>query len=363
MPGLGETVAALTRLSKTAKRPSGARPSGVMTETAAFGPNPGELRMLSYLPTDLAPGAPLVVLLHGCTQSAEGYARGAGWLTLADRYGFAVLAPEQRQANNPNLCFNWFEPGDTARGQGEAASIRQMIAHITDQHGLDADRVFVTGLSAGGAMTSVMLAAYPEVFSAGAVIAGLPFGAAGSMQDAFKAMFQPAAKTDAAWGDTVRAASPHKGPWPRVSVWHGGADATVKPSNADAVAVQWANVHGAAGPKVDSVHGHKRLSWTAADGTVVVEQYAIEGMAHGTPLAVGGQDGSGAVGPYLIEVGISSSLEIARFWKIAGKRRPARALSEPSELNQRPEPLAEREPAFDVQGVINRALTSAGLMR
>jgi len=130
MARLGETIAAITRLSKATKRTSVHHPAGRLTEKLGFGPNPGDLRMLYHAPTGLEPGAPLVVVLHGCTQTAEGYADGAGWLTLADRYGFAVLAPEQQAANNPNLCFNWFEPGDTRRGAGEAASIRQMVAAL-----------------------------------------------------------------------------------------------------------------------------------------------------------------------------------------------------------------------------------------
>lgn len=357
MARLGETITAINRLSKTKKRTTVLRGPGRMTETASFGPNPGDLRMLHYQPDGLRDDAPLVVVLHGCTQTAEAYADGAGWLGLADHYGFVVLAPEQRQANNANLCFNWFEPGDTARGQGEAASIRQMIATLTDKCGLDPDKVFVTGLSAGGAMTSVMLASYPEVFSGGAVVAGLPFGAASNVQEAFRAMFQPVAEPDAAWGDLVRQASPHKGPWPRVSVWHGGADATVRSANGDAVARQWANVHGASSPNADVIAGHPRLSWTNAEGDLVVEQIMIENLAHGTPLAVGGEEGYGAAGPFLIEAGISSSLEIARFWGIAGERR----------VTDKHAPKAQDEPQaadnFDVQGVIHRALTAAGLMR
>ncbi|MBV1799135.1 PHB depolymerase family esterase [Siccirubricoccus sp. G192] len=121
-----------------------------LTEVQDFGPNPGALRMLSFVPEGLPEGAPLVVALHGCTQNAAGYDRGCGWSDLARQLGFALLLPEQRQANNPNRCFNWFEPGDTARDAGEAASIRQMVAHMLAAHRLDPRRVFVTGLSAGG---------------------------------------------------------------------------------------------------------------------------------------------------------------------------------------------------------------------
>ncbi|TIL83807.1 MAG: PHB depolymerase family esterase, partial [Mesorhizobium sp.] len=117
---------------------------------------------------DLPEAAPLVVVLHGCTQTAAGYDDGSGWSQLADQEGFTLLFPEQQRANNPNLCFNWFVPGDTKRNGGEALSIRQMIGAVVVEYGLDRKRIFITGLSAGGAMTSVMLACYPEVFAGGA---------------------------------------------------------------------------------------------------------------------------------------------------------------------------------------------------
>jgi len=207
-------------------------------------------------------------------------------------------------------------------------------------------------------MTSVMLATYPEVFAAGAIVAGLPYGAAGNVQEAFKAMFQPAPRTDAAWADEVRAASPHTGPWPRVSIWHGTADATVKPANADAIARQWAALHGAGAPTADHIAGHDRLTWTSPQGEPVVEQILLEGLPHGTPLAVGGEDGCGTAGAFLIEAGVSSSLEIARFWGIVGERRAV------NEAAPRP-PRQPSEPVLgvDIQGVIHRALAAAGLVR
>src|SRR5688500_5048007 len=125
-------------------------PPGRLREVPDFGSNPGKLRMLTYVPPGLAPASPLVVVLHGCTQTAACYDHGAGWSTLADRYGFALVFPEQQQANNPRLCFNWFQPGDIARERGEASSIRQMVEHMTREHDSDRQRVFVNGLSAGG---------------------------------------------------------------------------------------------------------------------------------------------------------------------------------------------------------------------
>ncbi len=161
-----------------------------LVEVRDFGSNPGQLRMLTYVPDHLPASAPLVVILHGCTQTAVSFDKGTGWSTLADRYGFALLLPEQHWSNNPLRCFNWFRPEDTRRDGGEALSIKQMIDRMVRDHGLDRAQVYVTGLSSGGAMTSVMLATYPDVFAGGAVVAGVPYRTADSMQEAFETIFQ-----------------------------------------------------------------------------------------------------------------------------------------------------------------------------
>ena len=122
-------------------------PSDHLTETPQFGSNPGALRMFSFVPPGLQDGCPLVVVLHGCTQSAASYDLGAGWSTLAERFGFALLLPEQQRLNNPNGCFNWFQSGDIERGHGEAASIRQMVMTMVSNHGIHPARVFVTEAS------------------------------------------------------------------------------------------------------------------------------------------------------------------------------------------------------------------------
>src|SRR5262245_41400787 len=180
--------------------------------------------MFAFVPANLQQPRALVVVLHGCGQTAAGYDLGAGWSTLAKRYGFALLLPEQQVSNNANTCFNWFNPDDIARGRGEAESIRQMIARMVSDYGVDPHRIFITGLSAGGAMTSVMLATYPDIFAGGAVIAGLPFGVASNVREALKGMRSSPTRPADELGDLVRKASHHKGRWPRVSVWHGSAD-------------------------------------------------------------------------------------------------------------------------------------------
>ena len=274
-----------------------------------------------------------------CTAAARprpAYDFGAGWSTLAKRYGFALLMPEQQGSNNANTCFNWFNPGDVARGRGEAASIRQMVARMVADHKIDPRRIYVTGLSAGGAMTSVMLAVYPEVFAGGAIIAGLPYGIASNVREALGGMMQSTSRPAGKLGDLVRKASKHKGPWPKVSVWHGSADRTVNPGNANEIVKQWLDVHGlpSAPMSAGDVDGHPREVWWNADGETVVESYTITDMAHGTPLGLAGNDERyGAEGAFLIEAGISSSYHIANFFGLTERVNPPRKL--PSQRSRR----------------------------
>jgi poly(hydroxyalkanoate) depolymerase family esterase len=223
--------------------------------------------MYAFVPDPLPRQPALVVALHGCTQTADAYDHGTGWSTLAHRQGFIVVFPEQQRVNNPQNCFSWFLPGDTERGRGEALSIRQMVEHAIVEFGVDRNRVFVTGLSAGGAMASVMLATYPEVFAGGAIIAGLPYGWATSVQEALEAMFQERRVSTRALGERVRSASRHQGPWPKISVWHGTADQVVKPANAEDIVGQWAHVHALSRTPSheDTVDGHRRRVWNGAN--------------------------------------------------------------------------------------------------
>ena len=353
-------------------------PAATLKIYPGFGTNPGGLDMFAYVPEGLPKNAPLVVVLHGCGQSAAAYCRGSGWLTLADRFGFAVLAPGQSSGNNLNSCFNWFQPVDTVRGGGEAASIAQMIEMIVTDHHLDRRRVFVTGLSAGGAMASVMLATYPDIFAGGAIIAGLAYGAAQNVQEALSAMRHPPARAGEAWGDLVRAASTYSGPWPKVSVWQGDADWTVAPANAAAILDQWADVHGLARTPSDEdqIDTYPHRTWRSSTGDVVLEYYAITGMGHGTPIAAGeDEDHCGVAGPYILEAHISSTIRIAQFWALApvsAIERPVK-LRSPSPLRAAkaaphkvaaiaPLPTAARGTVF-VQKVIEDALTASGLLK
>lgn len=371
------------RLAEFGRSPDSSSP---LEEVTGFGDNPGNLRMFAFVPAQLQKPRALVVVLHGCGQTAAGYDLGAGWSTLARHYGFALLMPEQQRINNGNTCFNWFNPEDTARDSGEARSIREMIAHMADVHRIDPKRVFITGLSAGGGMTSVMLATYPEVFAAGAIIAGLPYGIASNLREALDGMFHSPQRPERELGDFVRRASDHRGPWPKVSVWHGSADRTVNPGNANEIVKQWLDLHDLpAVPMAETnVDGYPRQAWWNKDGETLVESYAITDMAHGTPLGLADNDQRyGMEGAFLIEAGISSSYHIAKFFGLtswipdAAKKAEAKpaAAGKPSRspaphlarsIRAKVADPAEPKPearGFDLGQIITRALTAAGLMK
>lgn len=308
LPAFG---AALDSLVEPAAAASAAR----LGETVAFGDNPGRLRMLSYVPADLPPGAPLVVVLHGCRQSAEGFDHASAWSVLAERHRFALLVPEQRRGNSALLCFNWFRPADIAPGLGEVGSIRQMVGAMVERHRLDPARVFATGLSAGGAMAAALLSCHPDVFAAGAIVAGVAFGAATGTSEALDCMAHGPKLPPAALAERIRAASPAARRWPRVSIWQGDADQIVTAANATALVGQWAVLHGAREAERTREPGLDRQLWRDARGEITVEQVWLPGFGHGLPIDVAG--GLGHAAPFMLDIGVSAPALIARGWGIA----------------------------------------------
>jgi poly(hydroxyalkanoate) depolymerase family esterase len=346
-------------------RAANANDAGRLGHLTDFGANPGELDARMYTATD-APTA-LIVVLHGCTQTASTYDRGSAWSKLAERHGFALLFPQQRRANHSNLCFNWFLPSDARRGHGEAASISQMVKHLAAQYGLDRSRIFITGLSAGGAMTSVMLACYPELFAGGAVIAGLPFSSANSLPEALERMRGRGAPPRHVLAARAMEAGDHTSHSPTLSVWHGTHDATVDQSNAAAIVDQWRDLHGlgAAGGVVETVDGHRRESWSDLKGRVAIERYDVHGMGHGTPLDTRGGDFYGIAGPHMLEAGICSTQRIAEFWGLVSSACSSPGLRPADHLDVRPPSTHTSVPQGPMGpgAVIEDALRAAGLMR
>ncbi|MDP9634989.1 UNVERIFIED_ORG: poly(hydroxyalkanoate) depolymerase family esterase [Ensifer adhaerens] len=364
MRSLSDTLARLKHFRPT---PSALDGKSRLATFGAFGTNPGELEARIHVPAKLTKSPALVVVLHGCTQTAANYDKGSGWSKLADEYSFVVLYPQQTRTNNANLCFNWFQPNDIARDRGEALSICQMINTAETRYDIDRSRVYITGLSAGGAMANVMLATYPEVFAGGAIIAGLPYGTARTVPQAFDRMRAQGIPDGQSLQKALRGASKSNGPWPAISVWHGTQDATVNSANADAIVEQWKVIHEVeAAVASDTSSGRlERAIWVGPDGKERLQLYRIKGMGHGTPIDV--KSGYGQAGPYMLDVGISSTEEIARsFGIVAPSLRQASADAKVNVLapaSRNADSQRQEGPADGIRRTIEDALRAAGLMR
>jgi poly(hydroxyalkanoate) depolymerase family esterase len=367
MRTLADTIERLARLRA---RPQGLQEVGAgLQKLDIEGSNPGELSAWYRMPEKTKTAPALVVVLHGCTQNAGGYDRGSGWSDLAEAYGFAVLFPEQTRQNNGNLCFNWFVREDVTRGSGEVLSIRQMIATMVARHGVDARRVYVTGLSAGGAMANSLLATYPEVFAGGAVIAGLAHGVASSVPEAFDRMRgHNLPKPEGLQALVASAAPKHAGPWPTISVWQGTSDQTVADVNAKAIIDQWRDALGVETrpARSETLDGQERLVWTDATGHDVLDLVMVKGMGHGTPLDT--SSGCGEAAPYMLDVGISSTIHIARGWGLIPSfemKEKVRATAGASKTGAtRPKAAGLDAIVPDsIKTVIETALRSAGLLK
>jgi poly(hydroxyalkanoate) depolymerase family esterase len=301
-----------------------------LVQVGSFGSNPGNLAMYHYKPDGLPNGRPAVVLLHGCTQNATGYFNNSGWRKYADLYGFSLIVPQTSSANQPLSCFNWFELGDISRGQGEAASIRNMVTHSVNSLGTDASRVFVNGLSAGGAMAAVMLSTYPDVFKAGSIAAGIPYKCATSSAGTSSCQYSGVEKSPQQWGDLARGGySGYGGPFPRVSIWHGSSDSTVVPKNATELIDQWTNVRGVSQTPT-STQSLPSNTTLQVFGNNDVRYYRVQGMAHGLPIDPGsGAQQCGTAASYFLDT-ICSAYYDAAFFGLTGGTQPPSPTASPT---------------------------------
>lgn len=253
---------------------------------------------------------PLIVMLHGCTQSPDDFAAGTRMNLLAEEHGFVVAYPAQSASANGSKCWNWFKTGDQRRDRGEPAIIAGMVRELLATHGLDPERVYVAGLSSGGAMAVILARAYGELFAAAGVHSGLPYAAAHDVPSALAAM-KGGSGTPAARGRSI----------PTI-VFHGDLDATVHPSNGAKVvadAVEGATVESFSGA-VPGGHPHTRRVFSNGAGQVVAEHWIVHGAAH----AWSGGDPRGS---HTDSRGLDASREMVRFFLQHRRRAPLPGLS------------------------------------
>ncbi|WP_034091894.1 extracellular catalytic domain type 1 short-chain-length polyhydroxyalkanoate depolymerase [Streptacidiphilus albus] len=293
--------------------------TGSFQQVTSFGSNPGALQMYSYVSAAPQAAAPLVVALHGCTQTATEYEQDSGWQQYADQWGFDMVYPQQTSSNNSLECFDFFDPSQDARGNGGAASVVQMVQYMEAHYSIDPSRVYVTGLSAGGGLTSELLADYPDVFAGGAIDSGLPAQCAtGGSNSAYTCMDGAVNNTEAQWTSLVTNSDPgYTGHWPRVAIWQGTSDTEVNPANATEEMDQWTGVWGisqTASSTQSLTGGTTESVYNDATGKPAVELYAISGMGHGLAVNPGSGTGQcGTTGAYFLQA-ICSSYYTALFW-------------------------------------------------
>ncbi len=259
----------------------------------------GRRRYKLYVPAGAATAPrPLVLMLHGCTQSPDDFAAGTGMNRIADETGLLVAYPEQTAAHNASKCWNWFKPGDQRRGGGEAALLAAIPADVARDVPIDASRVFVAGLSAGGAAAAVLAREYPDVFRAVGIHSGLACGAARDLPTALAAMKN---------GAPARVATTD--PVPTIA-FHGSADRTVNPVNARHVLAD--AIAGLAAPTVERGRSpagtaYTREAWRDAQDRPRAEAWTIEGAGHAW-------SGGSPAGSYTDPRGPDASREMIRFF-------------------------------------------------
>jgi poly(hydroxyalkanoate) depolymerase family esterase len=280
-------------------------PKGARFEQLAFANEAGSRDYKLYVPSSFTgQPVPLVMMLHGCTQSPDDFAVGTRMNLLAEEFGFLVAYPAQPKSSNPSKCWNWFRPGDQRRSQGEPALIAGIAQQIAKNYPIRRSQIYVAGLSAGGAAAAIMGAAYPDIFAALGVHSGLACGAASDVPSAFSAMRQGDSRPIPHWQTSS------SGPVPTI-VFHGDRDTTVSPVNGHQVIAQ-AKAGAALTPSVERGQSRGGIKYTCVSetdqgGRTVLEHWTLHGCGHAW-------SGGSTEGSYTEPRGPDASREMIRFF-------------------------------------------------
>jgi len=301
-----------------------------LKEVENFGNNPGNLKMFIHNSTKKeTQKLPLVVVLHGCGQDAVRASELTGWNKLADLNNFLVLYPQQKMINNPDLCFNWFNNKDIEKGKGECESIFQMISYTLKHYAVDSSRIFITGLSAGAAMSIALMATYPELFKTGAVFEGGAYKIATNPIVASKGMAGKVYISREKLVENVKNENPgYKGAYPHLIIYQGMDDAIVNNKNATLLVNQWTGLN-----KADTIVDETELSYSGIDditrkvfrdssGTTVVILYEVNDLGHRLMIKPGEKDNeSGKTGIFGVDKGFNSTYKTAEEFGITKKKK------------------------------------------
>ncbi len=327
---LGVVLAAVALLSLLVhdggeQRHAAAQSSAGSYTAGSFSNQDGTRAYKLYVPSGYrSQRLPLVVMLHGCTQNAGDFAAGTKMNALAERDTFLVLYPEQSSAANGSMCWNWFEPAHQARGAGEPSIIAGMVQSTLARYRVDADRVFVAGMSAGGAMAVILGATYPDLFAAIGVSAGLEYKAATNLAGALIAQ-ETGGPDPNLQGKLAYAASGSAARVVPTIVFHGQNDLTVAVVNGHQVLSQWAQTNDLADEGRDNgsisdtpaatFHGqvpggyaYTRYVYTDAKRNALMEKWIVQTMTHRW-------SGGSAAGSYTDPKGPDASEEMLRFFR------------------------------------------------
>lgn len=303
---------------------AGAEPHARSFESREFSNRAGSRAYKVYVPAAAADGPrAMVVMLHGCTQSADDFAAGTQMNRLADEHGFVVVYPEQAAAANASQCWNWFKPQDQLRDAGEPSLIAGIVREAAQAHGIDPGRIFVAGLSAGAAMALVLGETYPELFAGVGVHSGLPYGSAHDIPSALAAMKGGRGGMTGLETKAVAAGTPRRKARQAVAVivFHGDRDHTVQHDNGAQIVQQAEQAHAAhaehagtaplqVSTQQGAAPGGRRFSRTVhanAAGQARIELWTVHGAGHAW-------SGGHASGSFTDGNGPDASAEMVRFF-------------------------------------------------
>jgi poly(hydroxyalkanoate) depolymerase family esterase len=302
---------------KSLKAPSVPVPDGAAYLTRNFTCEAGSRDYTVYVPSHTdGRKRPLIIMLHGCTQNPDDFAVGTGMNRLAEEHGFIVAYPGQSMTANQSGCWNWFSLTDQMRDVGEPRIIAGITRTLMAEFDIDAERIYVAGLSAGGAMAAIMSATYPELYAAAGIHSGLAYGSASDVDSAFAAM--RGTSSPAAPPQRKRHLKSANGRV-RTIVFHGASDQRVHPSNAERILTEARA--GLADPAQETQHEgsaggrtYTRTVITDASGVPHVEYWAIEGFGHAW-------SGGSPEGSHTDQHGPDASREMLRFF-LGGAAQP-----------------------------------------